>query len=34
VYRTHDIQRPAILADLVLILLPRFIRRWLLGAFL
>jgi Ca-activated chloride channel family protein len=34
VNRTRDLQRPAILAALVLILLPRFIRRWLLGAFL
>ncbi|MDR0386638.1 MAG: VWA domain-containing protein [Treponema sp.] len=34
VSRTRDIQRPAILAALVLILLPRLIRRWLLRAFL
>jgi Ca-activated chloride channel family protein len=34
VNRTRDLQRPALLAALVLILLPRFIRRWLLGVFL
>jgi Ca-activated chloride channel family protein len=34
VNRTRDIQKPVILAALVLLLIPRFIRRWLLGAFL
>jgi Ca-activated chloride channel family protein len=34
VNRTRDIQRPLILAALILLLIPRFIRRWLLGAFL
>jgi Ca-activated chloride channel family protein len=34
VNRTRDIQRPVVLAALVLILFPRFIRRWFLGAFL
>ncbi|MDR0377472.1 MAG: VWA domain-containing protein [Spirochaetaceae bacterium] len=32
--RTRDVQRPVIVTALILILLPRFIRRWLLGAFL
>ncbi|MDR2069958.1 MAG: VWA domain-containing protein [Treponema sp.] len=34
VSRTRDMQRPAILTALALILLPRFIRRWLLRVFL
>jgi Ca-activated chloride channel family protein len=34
VSRTQDMRKPAILAALALLLLPRFIRRWLLGAFL
>ncbi|MDR2742192.1 MAG: VWA domain-containing protein [Treponema sp.] len=34
VNKTRNVQRPVILAALVLILLSRFIRRWLLGAFL
>ncbi|MDR3131029.1 MAG: VWA domain-containing protein [Treponema sp.] len=32
--RPQDIQRPVILAALTMILLARFIRRWLMGAFL
>jgi Ca-activated chloride channel family protein len=34
VNRTRDIQKPVILAALILILIPRFIKRWILGAFL
>ncbi|MDR2245721.1 MAG: VWA domain-containing protein [Treponema sp.] len=33
VNRTEDIHRPVILSALILILLPRFIRRWIGGAF-